>query len=336
MFDCFLAITGEQCRGSCQKNETSWPLVSALLALDLAGSPSRCCPEPHLTVFFCGFLVKKFYSIGNIKLSNGKYTNHLWFYFMIFIYVASGPLPVTVEKSIFYILTLPKWAPENTPKIHYQFEPWKHNFDTAIFMGPSLDCCECFVAMKRPKPFLRQRRSPNPNKHQTNTHTATAPSQSHNTTATETTNTHTHKHTHTQKSSSPQHRPDPSQPQKTKTKAAHTHNSHTHIHRRSSPHPKHRPNPPHFHTSHISTTETKISTQRSLGPWQSNSSSRTNHTFECANKISFQIYRTRSSSQLCSATFQLHCLPGYRLPVLDWNCAGRRDVLHVSMQHAAC
>ena len=40
-------------------------------------------------------------------------------------------------------------------------------------MGPSLDCCECFVAMKRPKPFLRQRGSPNPNKHQTNTGKAT-------------------------------------------------------------------------------------------------------------------------------------------------------------------
>ena len=210
-------------------------------------------------------------------------------------------------------------------------------------MGPSLDCCECFVAMKRPKPFLRQRGSPNPNKHQTNTHTHTATAASQpqakvTTQQPQKPQTHTHIHTHTQKSSSPQHRPDPSQPQKTKTKAAHTHNSHTHTHRRSSPHLKHRPilTQPHFHTSHISTTETKISTQRILGPWQSSSSSPTNHTFECANKISFQIYRTRSFSQLCSATFQLHCLPEYRLSVLGWDCEGRRDVLHVSMPHAAC
>ena len=263
-----------------------------------------------------------------------------------YIYIASGPLPVTVEKSIFYILTLPKWAPENTQKIHYQFEPWKHNFDTAIFMGPSLDCCECFVAMKRPKPFLRQRGSPNPNKHQTNTHTATAASQPQAKVTTQQPQkpqTHTYTHTHTSQSS-PGHTHTHTEIQQptaqarpiTATENQNQSSPHTHTHRRSSPHPKHRPNPPHFHTSHISTTETKISTQRSLGPWQSNSSSRTNHTFECANKISFQIYRTRSSSQLCSATFQLHCLPGYRLSVLDWNCAGRRDVLHVSMQHAAC
>ena len=208
-------------------------------------------------------------------------------------------------------------------------------------MGPSLDCCECFVAMKRPKPFLRQRGSPNPNKHQTNTHTHShcsqpAPSQSHNTTATETTNTHTYTHTHrnpaahsTGQTHHSHRKPKPKQP--TPTTATHTH-------RRSSPHLKHRPilTQPHFHTSHISTTETKISTQRILGPWQSSSSSPTNHTFECANKISFQIYRTRSFSQLCSATFQLHCLPGCRLSVLDWDCEGRRDVLHVSMPHAAC
>ena len=73
-------------------------------------------------------------------------------------------------------------------------------------MGPSLDCCECFVAMKRPKPFLRQRGSPNPNKHQTNTHTHTQPLQpaspkpksQHNS---HRNHKHTHTHTHTSQSS---------------------------------------------------------------------------------------------------------------------------------------
>ena len=213
-------------------------------------------------------------------------------------------------------------------------------------MGPSLDCCECFVAMKRPKPFLRQRGSPNPNKHQTNTHTATAASQPQAKVTTQQpqkpqthtyTYTHTHQpkqprpHTHIQKFSSPQHRPDPSQPQKTKTKAAHTHNSHTHTGAAA-----HIPSI--GQTRHTSTPATFPQQKLKFLP------SAANHTvlleqithLNVQTKISFQIYRTRSSSQLCSATFQLHCLPGYRLSVLDWNCAGRRDVLHVSMQHAAC
>ena len=217
-------------------------------------------------------------------------------------------------------------------------------------MGPSLDCCGCFVAMKgqshssgkgevqtqistkqthtqplqpaSPKPKSQHNSHRNHKHTHTYTHTPAKAAQA----------THTHRNPAAHSTGQPHHshrKPKPKQP--TPTTATHTH-------RRSSPHLKHRPIPtqPHFHTSHISTTETKISTQRILGPWQSNSSSPTNHTFECANKVSFQIYRTRSFSQLCSATFHLHCLPEYRLSVLDWDCEGRRDVLHVSMPHAAC
>lgn len=36
-------------------------------------------------------------------------------------------------------------------------------------MGPTLDCCECFVAMKRLKPFSRQRHSPQPQPQKTHT-----------------------------------------------------------------------------------------------------------------------------------------------------------------------
>ena len=146
--------------------------------------------------------LKDFNGLETVSGNRFLVTHPIGSYDLYIVYIASGPLPVTVEKSIFYILTLPKWAPENTPKIHYQFEPWKHNFDTAIFMGPSLDCCECFVAMKRPKPFLRQRGSPNPNKHQTNTHTeplqpaSPKPKSQHN-------SHRNHKHTHTHQPKQP-------------------------------------------------------------------------------------------------------------------------------------
>ena len=180
---------------------------------------------------------------------------YIYIHKYIYIYIASGPLPVTVEKSIFYILTLPKWAPENTPKIHYQFEPWKHNFDTAIFMGPSLDCCECFVAMKRPKPFLRQRGSPNPNKHQTNTHTqplqpaSPKPKSQHNSHRNHKhthTYTHIHTHTHQPKQPRPHTHTEIQQPTAQARPITATENQN-----QSSPHPQQ----PHTHTgaaAHIS------------------------------------------------------------------------------------